>query len=164
MKKNSKRPTKTLPLIAIGSDHAGFAAKRAIIKDLAERKYVVIDVGSFDPNIPDDYPDYAAQVGKIVASDKDRMTKGVLICGSGTGMAIAANKIKGIRASVVYDDYSARMARYDNDANIIALRGRGFSQKKDVHLVHKFLSTSFSQISRHKRRIKKVAALEKTHR
>ena len=150
-----------LPTIIIGSDHAGFGAKRAITRDLAKRGYVVVDVGGFDPNKSDDYPDYAVQVSKAVASDRNGKTKGVLICGSGTGMAIAANKIKGIRASVVYDDYSARMARFDNDANIIALRGRGFAEKKDVHLVHKFLSTQFSQIPRHKRRIRKIANLER---
>jgi ribose 5-phosphate isomerase B len=148
------------PTVIIGADHAGFKAKDAIIGSLAKKGYVIVDVGGFSPNTPDDYPDYAVQVAKAVASDKTGNTRGVLICGSGTGMAIAANKTKGVRAAVIYDAYSAKMARHDNDANIAALRGRNFSVQKDVKLVHLFLETAFSGLQRHKRRIRKVGALE----
>lgn len=146
--------------VVIGSDHAGFHAKQAIIKAMAKKGYVLVDVGGFDAESHDDYPDYALQVAKAVASDKTGKTKGVLICGTGTGMAMAANKVKGIRASVVYDEYSAKMARHDNDANIIALRGRKFSTSKEAKLVELFLTTPFSNLPRHKRRIKKIKDLE----
>lgn len=149
------------PTVVIGSDHAGYAAKQAVIKHLAKHSYTIVDVGGFSLDTNDDYPDYAVQVAKAVASDRKGMTKGVLICGSGTGMVIAANKVAGIRASVVYDSYSAKMARHDNDANIVALRGRKFSLQKDVQLVKLFLETPFSGIPRHKRRIAKIKRLEK---
>jgi ribose 5-phosphate isomerase B len=155
------KPSSQLPVVVIGSDHAGYATKQAIVKHLAKKGYTLVDVGGFDPEAHDDYPDYAFEVAKAVASDKPGMTMGVLICGSGTGMAIAANKVKGIRAAVVYDEYSAEMARHDNDANIACLRGRGFSAAKDVRLVETFLSTPFSGILRHKRRIQKIAKMEK---
>jgi ribose 5-phosphate isomerase B len=149
------------PLIIIGSDHAGYKTKQHIVTRLAKKGYTFVDVGSFDPSVPDDYPDYAYEVAKAVASDKTGHTKGVLICGSGTGMVIAANKVRGIRASVVYDNYSAKMARYDNDANIIALRSRKFDTTNEAQWVDLFMKTEFSNLPRHKRRIKKIAALEK---
>jgi len=153
------KPTK--PTVVIGSDHGGYKTKQSIIASLAKQGYTVVDVGDFRPDLPDDYPDYALEVAKAVAGDKTGNTKGILICGSGTGMAIAANKVKGIRASVVYDEYSARMARHDNDANIIALRGRAFATSKEPRFVKTFLTTPFSQIPRHKRRIKKIAQIER---
>jgi ribose 5-phosphate isomerase B len=155
MKKQEQKPT-----IVIGSDHAGYSAKQAIIKDLAKQGYTLVDVGGFDPDASDDYPDYAREVAKAVATDKQKKTTGVLICGSGTGMAIAANKVNGVRAAVVYDKYSAQMARNDNDANVIALRGRGVQPSKNVQLVNDFLQTPFSGLARHKRRIKKLQELE----
>jgi ribose 5-phosphate isomerase B len=149
------------PLIIIGSDHAGYGTKQHIIQTLAKKGYTFVDVGGFKPDVPDDYPDYAYEVAKAVASDKTGNTKGVLICGSGTGMVIAANKVKGIRACVVYDNYSAKMARYDNDANIIALRSRKFKTAKDPQFVELFLKTEFSNLPRHKRRINKIKAIER---
>jgi ribose 5-phosphate isomerase B len=143
--------------IIIGSDHAGFKAKEHLVKHLTKKGHVVVDVGTFKPNTPVDYPDYAAKVAKLVA--KDKAAKGVLICGSGTGMAMAANRVKGIRASVVYDTYSAAMARKDNDANIITLRGRNFPIAKLPKLVDTFLATPFSGAARHRRRIAKLARL-----
>jgi ribose 5-phosphate isomerase B len=168
--KSTKSSAIVTPTIVIGSDHGGYETKQAIIASLSKQGYTLVDVGGFDPAQPDDYPDFAVQVGKAVASDaptgaaagKPAPTMGVLICGSGTGMAIAANKVKGIRAAVIYDDYSAKMARMDNDANIACLRGRGFSAKKDLALVHTFLTTPFSGIDRHKRRIKKITSIEAT--
>ena len=150
---------KSPPLIILGSDHAGYAAKQAIISSLAKKGRTLLDVGGFSEQTHDDYPDYAAEVAKAVAQEKGKAV-GILICGTGTGMVIAANKIKGIRASVVYDEYSAKMARQDNDANIIALRGRNFSITKDTKLVEIFLNTPFSGEERHKRRLRKIAKLE----
>ena len=142
--------------VVIGSDHGGYRTKQAVIRALAANRYTIVDVGGFDPAVPDDYPVYAHEVARAVAGDRTGKTSGVLICGSGTGMSIAANRHKGVRAALVYDSYSARMARHDNDANIACLRGRGFSEKRDVRLVLRFLRTPFSGIPRHARRIRKI--------
>jgi ribose 5-phosphate isomerase B len=147
------------PVVVIGSDHAGYKTKQGLLKFLAGKGYTVVDVGGFDPDAHDDYPDYAAEVAKLVAEDK--AARGILICGSGTGMVIAANKVPGIRASVVYDEYSAKMARHDNDANVMALRARNFNTAKEPRLVKIFLETPFSNLPRHKRRIAKIATLER---
>ena len=149
------------PTVVIGSDHAGYSVKQKIIEHLAKKGYTIVDVGGFDAKTADDYPDYAIEVAKAVASDKTNNTKGVLICGSGTGMVIAANKLPGIRASVVYDTYSAKMARHDNDANIVALRGRNFKTSLEPRLVDLFMKTPFSGLPRHKRRLQKIVKLEK---
>ena len=117
---------------------------------------IIEDVGSFSDKKPDDYPDFAKIVAKDVVKDKTGKVKGILICGSGTGMAMAANKVKGVRAAMVYDNYSAKMARHDNDANIACLRGRGFSKEKSLSITKVFLKTKFSKIPRHKRRIAKL--------
>lgn len=146
-------------VVVIGSDHAGYRTKEAIKKALAGDGYEIVDVGGFDPSGSDDYPPYAKDVADAVASDKS--VKGILVCGSGTGMVIAANKVKGIRASVVYDAYSARMARHDNDANVIALRGRKFPQRDAVRFARLFLKTEFSGIDRHKRRINQIRRMER---
>ena len=142
------------PTIIIGSDHGGYQTKQAVMKALAKEGYTIVDIGGYSPKKPDDYPDYAKEVAKTVAKGKNTM--GVLVCGTGTGMVMAANKVKGARAAMIYDAYSARMARHDNDANIAALRGRKFLQKKAIRITKMFLRTEFSKIPRHKRRIKKI--------
>src|SRR3989344_4708450 len=101
--------------IIIGSDHAGFKLKGEINKFLDKHLIMYEDIGTFGGNKNDDYPDYAFEVAEKVAKNKN--AKGILVCGTGTGMAIAANKVKGIRAAFVYDNYSAKMARNDNDTN-----------------------------------------------
>lgn len=146
-------------VVVIGSDHAGFKTKERIKKELAGT-YTLIDVGDFSEESNDDYPRFAAEVAKAVSDDPKR-TKGILICGSGTGMVIAANKFKGVRAAFAFDAYSAKMARHDNDANILALRGRKFAQKDAANLAKIFLKTQFSGLPRHKRRIKAIGDLER---
>jgi len=111
----------------------------------------------YDEN--DDYPQYAFLVGEKVAADKN--AKGILVCGSGIGMSIAANKVKGIRAVAPYDAYSAKMSRLDNDSNICALNGKRFSFEKAKSILNIWLSTEFSQKSRHIRRLKKISAFER---
>jgi ribose 5-phosphate isomerase B len=155
--KKRARP-KAAPTIIIGSDHAGYEDKQAIVHHLAARGFTIVDVGGFDPAAHDDYPDYAAEAAKIVAEDRDCV--GILICGTGTGMCIAANKVKGARAAVIYDEYSAVMAREHNNANIACLRARGVSARRDKALVDTFLATPFSGGARHVRRLAKVKALE----
>lgn len=157
-----KKSPVSLPVVVIGSDHGAYKTKQAVRKVLANAGYTIVDLGGFTDATPDDYPDIAAVVAKEVASDSSGETKGILLCGSGTGMAIAANKIRGIRAAVAYDSYSAKMARYDNDANVLALRGRKFSSAAAAKLALLFLRTPFSRIARHAKRVKKISALERT--
>jgi ribose 5-phosphate isomerase B len=146
--------------IYIGADHAGVKLKEKIRKYLEREKIVFEDLGSFSAKSEDDYPDYASKVAEKVSSDGEG-SFGVLICGSGIGMEIAANKVKGVRASTIYDSYSAKKSREDNNANVICLRVRGVSDVKNLDLLKLFLKTKFSQKERHRRRIDKIAKLER---
>lgn len=142
--------------IAIGSDHAGFAIKEALKKHLLEKGYDVADFGT-DSEASCDYPDFAFQVADCVAAKK--ADKGVLICGTGIGMSMAANKHKGIRAACCSDTFSARMTRAHNDANVLCLGGRvvGFGLATD--LVELFLNTEFEG-GRHQVRVDMLTALD----
>jgi len=139
--------------IAIGSDHAGFRLKQKIIDHLMKKRVNVVDVGTYG-TASVDYPDYAKKVANIVKRKKKAL--GILVCGTGTGMCIAANRIKGVRAVAAYDAYSARMSRHDNDANVLCLRGRNISFKKELNIVDVWRKSGFSGIKRHKRRINKL--------
>jgi ribose 5-phosphate isomerase B len=141
--------------IIIGADHAGFILKEKVKMFLIEKGWIVGDVSPILKE-GDDYPDIAERVGKKVVKEK---ATGILICGSGTGMCIAANKIKGARAVAAYSRYTAKMARKDNNANILCLRGRRYCFWTTKGIVKKFLKTEFSGEARHKRRIKKIEAL-----
>jgi len=120
----------------------------------------VLDVGAFNEN-PSDYPDYAAAVGRAVQEGKAE--RGVLVCGSGVGASIAANKLKGIRAAVCHDGYSAHQGVEHDDMNVLVLGSRIIGVKLAEDLVKAFLSASFTDEERHKRRLAKVAALEQTN-
>ena len=137
----------------IGADHAGFKTKEKLKKAL-KKKYNVIDCGAFAFDKNDDYPNYAFVVAEHV--EKDTESLGVLVCGSGNGMAIAANKVHGIRAIVAIDNYGAKMGREDNDANILVLRERQMKFEKNKSLVNVFLKAKASTHERHKRRIRKI--------
>ena len=139
--------------IYLGSDHAGYAVKEKIKTYLKSKKVSFKDLGTYSTK-PVDYPDYAFKVAKKVAKDKN--SKGILVCGTGTGMVIAANKVKGIRAVAAYDAYSAKMSRHDNNANVLALRGRFFAFSKIQKIIDVWLKTRFSGESRHKQRILKI--------
>lgn len=144
--------------VIIASDHAGFRLKKKIIKYLERKRIKYKDLGT-DSLESVDYPDYALKVAEKVAKNKDR--RGILVCGTGTGMTIAANKIKGIRAVAAYDSYSAKMSRIDNDSNILGLRGRFFPFDKIKGIMNVWLKTPFSGEGRHKRRIKKIVDYER---
>jgi|SRR3989344_7133838 len=147
--------------ILIASDHAGFKLKDKI-KDFLNKKAINYeDLGAYGEDLNDDYPDYAFKVAERVSKEKN--SKGILICGSGTGMVIAANKVKGVRAVLAYDSYSAKMASQDNDVNILCLRGKFFAPENAKKIVSTWIKTSFSNKSRHKRRIKKISDYEKNH-
>jgi ribose 5-phosphate isomerase B len=148
--------------IYIGTDHAGFELKEELKKFLKDLGCEVEDKGAYEFNRDDDYPDFILPVVKAVAEDIARGldSRGIVIGGSGQGEAIVANKVKKIRAAVVYDEYSAKMSREHNDANIISLGTRALSADKAKKLVKLWLETPFSNEERHNRRIEKIKTIE----
>ena len=138
--------------IFISSDHAGFKLKEEIKISLKRKKLKFEDLGPQDDNRVD-YPDYAHKLARKVKISKNNI--GILVCGSGTGMAISANKIKGIRAAVCYNATSTRLSRQHNNANIIALGARLTKKSVSLKLVETFLKTSFEG-GRHLKRIRKI--------
>ena len=143
-------------MIAIGSDHGGFALKQEIMKHLEERKLEYIDFGTYSSDSCD-YPQYGAAVGRAVASGS--CERGILICGTGIGISISANKIHGVRAALCGDCFSAEMTRRHNDANIVALGARVVGPGLALKIVDTFLDTEFEG-GRHARRIEQMMALE----
>ena len=138
--------------ISLSSDHAGFNLKEKIKNYLLKKRVKVIDLGPKNSNSVD-YPDYAKKLGNRIKHKKSDV--GILVCGSGTGMAISANKIKTIRAAVCYNLKSTRLSRQHNNANIIALGSRFTKKKLSFKLVETFLKTNFEG-GRHLRRVKKI--------
>lgn len=144
--------------ILIGSDHAGFEYKNIFLKFLQEENYETVDLGAFQKNPDDDYPDYAAKVAKALLNNEG--DRGILICGSAVGISIAANKFRGIRAGVCHDTYSAHQCVEHDNVNILCLGERiiGIELAKDIVTV--FLKAEFSNASRHVKRLEKIAVLE----
>tara|TARA_B100000242_G_C42995018_1_gene462037 strand:+ start:498 stop:950 length:453 start_codon:yes stop_codon:yes gene_type:complete len=136
----------------IASDHAGFKLKEEIKNHLINKNVSIFDAGPYD-NHSVDYPDYAKKLGNRIKQKKSQV--GILVCGSGTGMAISANKIKSIRAAVCYNIKSTRLSRQHNNANIIAIGSRLTKKKLSLQLVEIFLKTEFEG-GRHLRRVKKI--------
>ncbi len=145
--------------IYIGTDHAGFELKEELKKFLENSGYEVEDKGAYEFSATDDYPDFVFPVAKAVAEDTENR-RGIILGGTGIGNGILANIVKGIRAGVVYDEYSAKMSREHNDANVMALGARTLSVEKAKKLVTLWLNAPFSNEERHKRRIKKIKELE----
>ena len=143
-------------MIALGSDHGGFALKEEIKKYLAEKEIPFTDFGT-DSEASCDYPEFAEKVCRSVLSGESE--KGILCCGTGIGMSMAANKIRGIRCALCSDGYSAEMTRRHNDANVLALGGRVIGPGLALEIVEIFLKTPFEG-GRHARRVSKVMALE----
>ncbi len=141
----------------IGADHAGFLTKEALKKHLEKKKVEVIDFGAFSED-PVDYPDFAAKVAREVAGDKNSF--GLLICGTGIGMCIAANKFKHIRAANPFDEYTARVSREHNNANIICLGGRTYAHGIAIKILDAFLKAKPPTEKRHLRRVEKISKLE----
>lgn len=142
--------------IAIGCDHRGYNLKQKIIKYLPDIGHTFQDFGCYSTDSVD-YPDIAREVALIVASGEFK--RGILICGTGLGMCIAANKIRGIRAALCYDALAASRARKHNDANILCLKGEDIDISSSLEIVKIFLSTDFEG-GRHTHRIEKITALE----
>jgi RpiB/LacA/LacB family sugar-phosphate isomerase len=143
--------------IVIGSDHAGFQLKVAMGDLLRSLNLEVLDVGAFNEN-PSDYPDFAEAVGRAILDRKAE--RGVLICGSGVGASVAANKLTGIRAAVCHDTYSAHQGVEHDDMNVLVLGSRIIGVKLAEDLVKAYLAAKFTNEDRHVRRLAKVKALE----
>ena len=146
--------------IAIAGDHAAPALKAKVVEHLSAQGYDVVDFGT---NTPDsvDYPDYAIKVAEAVAAKQADL--GILICGTGIGMSIAANKVKGIRCALCSDTFSAHATREHNDANILAFGERVVGEGLALDIVDTFVKTPFSAAPRHIARIKKITAIEQKY-
>jgi RpiB/LacA/LacB family sugar-phosphate isomerase len=143
--------------LVIGSDHAGFQLKVAIGDLLRSLGHEVLDVGAFNEN-PSDYPDFAEAVGRAVVDKKAE--RGVLICGSGIGASVAANKLIGIRAGICHDTYSGHQGVEHDNMNVLVMGSRVVGEKLAEDIVRAYLPAKFTHEERHVRRLTKVAALE----
>jgi len=143
--------------VALGADHAGFSLKQDLVTYVKSLKHVVLDLGT-DSADPVDYPDYAEAVGRAIL--EGRVERGLLICGSGVGACVAANKMPGIRAGLCHDGYSAHQGVEHDDMNVLVLGARVIGPALARELVRAFLGATFSGEERHLRRLEKVKALE----
>ena len=142
--------------IAVGSDHAGYEVKEAIARRLAEAGHAVVDCGTFSAESVD-YPDYAAAVARKVAARE--CERGVLVCGTGIGVAMAAGKVKGVRAATVHDRFTAQMSREHNDSNVLCLGARVLEPRHAVELAEFWVGVPFAG-GRHEKRVRKVDSLD----
>lgn len=145
--------------VAIGSDHAGFRLKQELLGEVAAQGHAVLDLGT-DSEDPIDYPDIAAAVASAVR--EDRADRGILVCGSGAGAAVAANKVRGIRAATAHDTYTGHQAVEHDDVNVLTLGSRVIARELAAEIVVAFLGAEFSGEERHVRRLGKVQALEES--
>lgn len=143
--------------IALGADHAGFPLKEELRREIEGGGHSVVDVGTCSTE-PVDYPDVAAAVARTISTGDAH--RGVLLCGSGVGAAVAANKIRGIRAGVCHDSYSARQGVEHDDVNVLCLGARVVGPALARELVKSFLAANFSGEERHVRRLRKIERLE----
>ena len=142
--------------IAIACDHGGFRLKSAVIEDLKENGYEIEDFGTYNTESCD-YPDFAGKAAKAVASGN--CDKGIVICGTGIGVSITANKVKGIRCALVHDVFSAKATRQHNDTNMIAMGERVIGEGLALEIIHAWLNTAYEG-GRHDLRIEKMMAYE----
>jgi ribose 5-phosphate isomerase B len=144
--------------IAIGADHGGYPLNERVIAELTQAGHQITDFGTHDGSIPDDYPDYAKQVAEAVQHNAVEI--GILICGSGVGAAVAANKLDGIRAALCGDTYSAHQSREHDDCNVLCLGARVVGVELALDIVRSFVGARFTGEERHRRRLAKIQALE----
>ena len=147
-------------MIYLGADHAGFHLKEELKAYLRELGHEFEDMGAHDLEPKDDYPDYAALVSKKVVENEGL---GILICATGAGMCFTANKVKGIRGSVVWDEFTALHAKEDNDANVICLPGKIIDLETAKKVVRIYVETKFTEEERHVRRLDKMKEIENNH-
>src|SRR4026208_1983715 len=144
--------------IAIGADHAGYPLNERVIEELRHARHDLIDFGTHDGSVPDDYPDYARLIGEAVQNGAAEI--GILICGSGVGAAVAANKLRGIRAALCGDTYSGRQSREHDDCNVLCLGARVVGVELALDILRSFVAAELCGEERHRRRLAKVAAME----
>jgi ribose 5-phosphate isomerase B len=144
--------------IVLGADHAGFEMKQDLIRFVRSLGHEILDVGTSDPSEPDDYPDFAEAVARAVG--EGNAARGILICGSGVGASVAANKVPGIRAGLCHDTYSAHQGVEHDDMNVLVLGARVIGPEMARELARNFLDAKFSGEERHMRRLGKVKAIE----
>lgn len=145
--------------IYIGADHNGFEMKRHLLRVLADAGFEVIDKGDVELKPDDDFPQFAEKVVIAMRGDNGRDVRGILICGSGQGMCMAANRFKGIRASLVWDVHEARAARNDDDSNVLCLPARSIGLDEAVKIAECWLATPFAGAARFKRRLHELDQL-----
>ncbi|MCK5826232.1 MAG: ribose 5-phosphate isomerase B [Desulfuromusa sp.] len=143
-------------MLVLGSDHGGYELKTAILEMLQEKAVECTDLGT-NSSASVDYPDFAAKVASAVSSGEAQL--GILICGTGIGMSISANKFSGVRAALVHDEFTAQMAREHNNANILVMGGRVLTPEKGKKLVEVWLAAEFAG-GRHQQRLDKISAIE----
>src|SRR6266498_508004 len=144
--------------IAIGADHGGYPLNERVIKELDAAGHEILDFGTHVGSRPDDYPDYALKVGQAIQDKQAEI--GVLICGSGVGAAVAANKLLGIRAALCGDTYSAHQSREHDDCNVLCLGARVTGEELALEIVLAFVAARFTGEERHRRRLAKIAEIE----
>jgi ribose 5-phosphate isomerase B len=145
--------------ISIAADHGGFPLNERVLEELRAAGHDVTDFGTHDGSIPDDYPDYALAVGQSV--QRGQADAGILICGSGVGASVAANKLRGVRAALCGDTYSAHQSREHDDCNVLCLGARVVGVELALDIVRAFLGARFTGEERHRRRLDKINNIEK---
>ena len=146
--------------IGIAADHGGFQLKQFLSPLITKQGHEVIDFGANEQNDQDDYPDFVVPLAKAVANKE--VDRGVAVCGSGVGASIAANKVKGVRAALVHDHFSAHQGVEDDDMNLLCLGGRVVGNNVAQEIIQTFLEASFTGAERHVRRLEKVKRLEES--
>ena len=144
--------------VGLAADHGGFELKGQMVEELREAGYEVVDFGAQEYRAQDDYPDFIAPLARAVA--RGEVARGIAICGSGVGASVAANKVRGVRAALITDAYSAHQGVEDDDMNIMCLGGRVTCYALAWDLIQTFLKARFKDLPRYRRRLDKVAALE----
>jgi RpiB/LacA/LacB family sugar-phosphate isomerase len=145
--------------LVVASDHGGVPLNEEVIEELRRLGHDVLDLGTHDANNGDDYPDYAEALGRKVASGE--CERGVLICGSGVGASVAANKVHGVRAGLCHDTYSAHQGVEHDNCNVLCLGARVIGRELALELVRAFIGARFTGEPRHQRRLEKVLAIER---
>jgi ribose 5-phosphate isomerase B len=146
--------------VAVACDHAGFPLKATVIEELEKAGHQVVDLGANDDS-PSDYPDFAKALGESIRSGE--ADRGVLICGSGVGASVAANKVPGVRAAMCHDTFSARQGVEDDDMNVLCLGARIIGPELAKEVLRAFEKARFSELERHRRRLGKVIAIEQEY-
>jgi ribose 5-phosphate isomerase B len=146
-------------IVALGCDHAGFALKQSVAEAIRDAGHEVLDCGAFELAPGDDYPDFAAAVARAILAG--RAARGVIVCGSGVGASVAVNKFPGIRSALCHDTFSAHQGVEDDSMNVLALGARVIGPSLAAELVGAFLRAQFSGAERHRRRLQKIADIER---